>query len=213
MRGKESYVVLNRLLWIIVLTVFICIDMLIHGGFSETAKYLAKWGTWLTYATFMFSLNACSPLPNDSSVLLKSYKNNPFSAWKWYTVLFQISFTLEIVTTLTFWVWIQKEAFKNQNMDWKARTVLIVEHFVPLIALFSEYLLTDQPFVKRHWLIVTVIQGFYILVVCCYTIAGHPPYEKASKWTTLAITGFYIAMCVITLVVFFSLEFFTRKKL
>jgi len=106
LKGREAYVMFNRILWIFVLSVIICIDMLIHGGFSETAKYMAKWGTWLTYATFMFSLYASSPLPNDSSVLLKSYKNNPFQAWKWFTMLFQISLTLEVVTTLTFWVWI-----------------------------------------------------------------------------------------------------------
>ena len=147
----------NRILWIVVLSVIICIDMLIHGGFSETAKYMAKWGTWLTYATFMFSLYASSPLPNDSSVLLKSYKNNPFQAWKWFTMLFQISLTLEVVTTLTFWIWIQEEAFHNKNLDWKAKTVLIVEHFVPLVALFSEFLMSNQPFVMRHWIIVSVI--------------------------------------------------------
>ena len=106
MKGKESVVMMNRVFWTIVLTVIISMDMFIHGGFSETAKYMSKWGTWLTYSTFMFSLNASSPLPNDSSVLLKSYKNNPFSAWKWFTMLFQISLTLEIVTTITFWVWI-----------------------------------------------------------------------------------------------------------
>jgi hypothetical protein len=65
----------------------------------------------------------------------------------------------------------------------------------------------------RHWLVVGVIQIFYILVVICYTISGYPPYAKAAKWSTLAITGFYILLCFITLVVFFALEFLTRKKL
>jgi hypothetical protein len=73
---------------VFVLTFQLSIDKLEHGSFGDTMKYMQKWGVWLTYLTFMTGLFACTPPPNDASVLLKSYRNSPLQAWKWFTVLF-----------------------------------------------------------------------------------------------------------------------------
>ena len=76
--GKEHIVILNRVFWIVILTFQLSIDKLTYGNFGDTLKLMQKWGLWFTYMTFLTGLFACSPQPNDATVLLKSYKNSPF---------------------------------------------------------------------------------------------------------------------------------------
>lgn len=117
--------------------------MLVHGGFNETFKYISKWCTWMTYLLFVTGLYSCSPLPTDSTVLLKSYKNNPMQSWKWFTILFEVLITLEIWVCFVFWVFFAKTVFKNNSLDWKTKTSTVMEHVVPLLALSTEFLMSN----------------------------------------------------------------------
>jgi hypothetical protein len=79
------------------------VDKFAHGTFGDTFKYMQKWGLWFTYFTFMTGLFACTPPANEATVLLKSYKNSPMQAWKWYSVLYEMSLTLNIIITVIYW--------------------------------------------------------------------------------------------------------------
>ena len=116
--GKEYIVILHRVFWVVILTFQLSIDKLQHGTFGNEIKYMQKWGLWLTYLTFMTGLFACDPPPTDATVLLKSYRNSPFQAWKWFTILFEMSLTLEIIITVLYWTILHKDA-NTLSVDWK----------------------------------------------------------------------------------------------
>ena len=116
--GKEYIVILHRVFWVVILTFQLSIDKLQHGTFGNEIKYMQKWGLWLTYLTFMTGLFACDPPPTDAMVLLKSYRNSPFQAWKWFTILFEMSLTLEIIITVLYWTILHKDA-NTLSVDWK----------------------------------------------------------------------------------------------
>ena len=59
-------------------------------------KYLTIWGLILTQITFMVGsvMHIWGDPKSDSS----------FSAWKWFVVLYEICFSIEVVITVGFWV-------------------------------------------------------------------------------------------------------------
>ena len=159
----------------------------------------------------IIGLFACSPPPSDSTALLKSYKNNPFQAWKWLTVLFEITFTLEIIITLTYWIILHKESHQL-SLDWKVQTNLWMDNTIPLIALLAEFLISNQPIVQRHFFLQLMVMASYVFVNIAYTLAGYPPY-KENEWHTVG--GFFtcIGMFAFGILVFFIMARINLYKL
>jgi hypothetical protein len=172
---------------------------------------MQKWGLWLTYLTFMTGLFACDPPPTDASVLLKSYKNSPFQAWKWFTILFEMSLTLEIIITVLYWTILHKDA-NTLSVDWKVQTNLYMDHIIPIIALICEFFLSYQPILKRHAFILLAIMSSYLLFNIGYTIAGKPPYD-VNEWHTFLGALTCLGTFGMGIVLFYLLEMFTRIKL
>lgn len=111
LKKRETLVVYTRILLLFVMTFEICVD-LSQGASQIELPDFSKWGLWMTYVTFIFSLLSVNPLPEKFKHDFNAIRNNPFYAWKWFTVLFEVSLLSEFVLTIVFWTSIHSSVFK-----------------------------------------------------------------------------------------------------
>jgi len=87
-----------------------------------------------------------------------------------------------------------------------------MDHVFPVLALACDFSLNMVPFIKRHFIIIVVFCSSYVIVLMYYTVVGTAPYPGID-WTSFRGTLLPFLVMVIGIVVFYSLEYLTRKKL
>ena len=165
----------------------------------------------MTYFTFITGLFSCNPLITRDRRQFKQYANRLLLSWKFFIILFQLSFLITITITVVYWGMIH-QTINMQHLNWKRKLSLYMDHSVPPCALLSDYLLGCSPFVRRHFLIILLFCTFYISVLMAASINGYPPYTNID-WNTLSGTFMPILIMFLALILFYILEYLTRKKL
>jgi len=97
-QGRENRLVYSRMIWLVILTIEICMD-LSEGGTALEVADLTKWTLGLTYFTFLVGLFSPAQPPADQ----EDKRNNILQAWKWFTILFELSCVVTIMITIIFW--------------------------------------------------------------------------------------------------------------
>lgn len=210
MRGRERWLVYQRMFWIVVLTFELSVDRS-DGGTSFEVADLSKWSLWLTYATFVLGLFACAPPVEKTKQEYQRTRSSPCQSWKMFTVLFELSFLVSIVITLVYWTMIHEGKYMRE-FTWKRKVDLIMNHSVPLVAMLTDYSMNCQPFLKRHFLIAVLFLGAYLSVLMTYSINGNNPYSNID-WDSFKGTLIPIMMVFASFALFFLLEAVNRCKL
>ena len=85
--------------------------------------YFTIWGRWLTVATLLvggFVYNPEIEMVEDLNYQDKDFlhhKYTPFRAWKWYCVLFELTFVVEFLITIFFWAALNnKDLYEGRNL-------------------------------------------------------------------------------------------------
>jgi len=162
--------------------------------------------------TFVIGLFATTMPRSDSKSLLSKYRNSPIQAWKWFTVLFEVSFTLEIFVTGLFWFVLASGVWENAKGNGIRFATLVMDHTLPIISLTMEWMISNQPVVKRHIMIVFILELLYLICNFSYSIAGFPPYQL-TDWRSFVGILMPFVMCVIGILLFICLEWCNRKKM
>ena len=115
------------------------------------------------------------------------------------------------MVTIVFWTSIHTSTLQLQ-LTWQRKLNLIIDHFVPLLALLTDYCMNCQPIIRRHFLVVIIIAFIYILVLMGFSISGYPPYPNMN-WDSWRGTLIPILILFLTIVLFFLLEVITKRKL
>jgi len=210
--GKEHYVVIVRQFWTVTMAMLICLGAIQKGvTIFRDFLFLTKWGLWFTFFTFLIGMFATTPLPDNSQILLKKYRNDPFHAWKWFTILFQISLTMEILITILYWTALHENTYSPDFPSVK-KAMMIMDHSVPLVALLTEFFMSNQPFVKRHIWVSGFVGVLYGLVNFVATVSGYPPYSIVSYDS---FWGVILSLCngLFFFLIAFALVWLSKRKL
>lgn len=125
-------------------------------------QYLSTFGYLCVVLTFAIgSYISYSPKYNGSQ--MGNIKGNRFScvhAWKWFVILFELSFVVWILLSFLFWtqVWRKELARKDAGLvEQMFVNELVLCHVLPPMCLLIDYSMNAVPVAKRHVVIVIPI--------------------------------------------------------
>ena len=159
----------------------------------------------------MFACNSTSP----HSDLNPTAKFSPFFCWKWYVILFEMAFCLEIFSIVTYWAFLNHESWENtkfKNKPFTTRFCLVTDNSLPFLCMVIEYFTTQPVIAMRHILILFFIITFYLIINLSYSIAYRAPYAW-TDWHTVGGVFIHIAIYLIVLILYIILVFVNIKKL
>ena len=148
------------------------------------------------------------------------YKNNiekysPFALWKWYLLMYQFVFILNILITGLFWGVLFKSKIKEPKFeDWRLLTGLIMDHAYPLIIIFWDWILISTvPFALRHALAFFPISVLYFCAnVGWQAVTGEPVYHVLD-WSKASAYPLFAVAVIIMIVFTFVMWKLTKIKL
>ena len=127
--------------------------------------------------------------------LVKLNLSSPSSHWYSWPVfienLFQISFTFEVALTIIYW----SAVYRDQFSSWFFY-LTFVQHAVPLMLLFIDFLFNACQFRMKGFLWILLLQTIYFFCINLpYTLGAHPIYSLV-KWkngiTYAVVFGSYV---------------------
>jgi hypothetical protein len=112
----------------------------------------------------------------------RKYKNSIFQAWKWHTILFQISLTTEVIITIIFWPILYTPApavgqFKNVDLYQASK---IIDNYLPLVILLIDFFLSNPVFLIRHMFFSLAYGFMFVFTNMIVSLADEPPYSLMS---------------------------------
>ena len=134
-------------------------------------------------------------------------KYSVLRAWKWYTMMFQISLISELFIVPVYWLFLHKvESSSQLSKDRKMHSILI--HIVPLNCLVIDYIFINALAIPRRQILISVILCLVYHAICFDIYKMH---HKAI--TVLYSIIICFSMLLIYIGILFILEFATKKKL
>jgi len=185
------------------------------GSIYLSFPYVAKWSLWLTYFAEIVGMFSTDIASDESKSLSSNYKYSPLFAWKWFTILFQMAFVMEIFSFVTYWFVLHDDnwhASKFSDNPFYERFALVTDHSLPLICLLGEYFMTQPVFVKRHVLILVFVITFYMIVNLSYSLSYRAPYSW-TDWHSVGGVFIHIGLWLVVVLMFYMIEWCNRKKL
>lgn len=147
------------------IVIFICIY--IHSYFEMTNEYIrlliayTHWGVFLTMATFIFSAIGCGVQFEDSSHFVH----------KAAFVLFEVSWTSEVVITIMFWAVIAiMDSGKLKEVSYSSVLHLLECHLVPIILLSVDFAFNKMEFIPSHGFLIAAVPTAYSFVSMLFSL-------------------------------------------
>jgi len=143
-------------------------------------RYLTFWGEVLVMLWFNLSF---------LDYLRVKYTSKHFEFWKWAYVIFEVSFSFEVVIVILFWVMVFPASL-SESGDLAGFADTINLHGVHFLFLSIDMIFNDIQFLKPHALIVFVLGLLYLIVDVVVTFTVKPVYPfmtYQSFWTAVSI--------------------------
>ena len=137
-------------------------------------RFFTNWGRYFTW----FALVAGSfvkPSEPEQNV------NSPWKAWKWYTILFHIGLSMEMVIVPFYWVLLNNKSRYSSAIPTYKIILGIGDHTLMLVLLLLDFATNCVPLCYRHFIIYAAVNSIYMVVNFVVTkVTGKPIYTPLS---------------------------------
>lgn len=126
-----------------------------------------------------------------------------------------MSFTVEILLAIFFWpIFLTQVQFRsNYGVDSATlKTLKIVDHYLPLCLLLTDYVLSNPVFVLRHVIFSLLYGLIYTFTNMIISLANRPTY-KSMDWRSTSGVLIPMAMIFVFPLIHISLFYLTRYRL
>lgn len=218
-----KYVTWNQLgLWIRRL-LFLCsfgpvgVSIYYYGWEAITInwKYWTYWGKYSTWIALLLGsfINTLQPVEdiNESNDYVKR-KYSPFRLWKWWIFFYEWAICAETHITILFYAYLfTKEYWQSMSKVDKAQTVL--NHGIPVLLLYLDFLFNTVPFCWRHLIFIVVMTYTYLFINIAITKGTGEPVYPGMDWTSWYSWGAMFSWSAIVSLTFVCLKFLSDLKL
>ena len=148
---------------------------------NGTFLYLTVWSIFNTLVTFGLGVYI-TLYPSLTSTTNLQIKNKKCSPWKWWVVLYEISFIQNIVVTIFFWGLLSEVLILEPR--WWIRFSYEINHSMPLICIFIDHIYNRMPIIGRHMWILLIYSLIYLFVNFIATKSRGKPLYKPITWNS-----------------------------
>ena len=166
--------------------------------------FLTNWGKWLTFFTFCL---AQFVYPREGEIS-QTRVYSPFKLWKWFSIMFAVTLTLEFLITLYYW------AVLFPNLDREVNSSAILDHSIPFIVLVVDYAFVNQIPIKGRYVVgMFIVGGLYLVLMVGATLSrGKPLYPGMDFQSPIGVI-LPLGLLLITLLFFWILICINKCKL
>lgn len=139
-------------------------------------------------------------------------KYSVFRAWKWYTVLFQLSLTWQVINALCFWTFVFSLELLH-SLEIQHQIYYISNYTIPLILVLIDFSCNVVPFGWRHLPSVNLVGIIYLIINFLVHLLTGRVVTEHFDWSTREGFMFIGGSIIVYNLIFVLVKFLSDVKL
>ena len=182
--------------------IIVILITLVLTHFIKNLKYLTYLGVITVGIYFLCSIISSFMYKN----MDEEASRKPFALWKFAVVLFEITFSIEVLIPIFYWTVL----YPGEKLNDRQFLESVCVHAITPGLIYIDLIFNKIKFYKRHWIILALFMSLYGLVNFLVTKTSGKPVYKVLTWEDFS-TFLYLLLALVITVLGFGLGYITSE--